>query len=75
MTQMLQEKWEQKVGFKFSALFPNYQYIHTSRQEASMKREQPSMIDHDADKKQVYEIRVRIWYKLVTTWNNLDVFL
>ena len=40
-----------------------------------MKREQPSMIDHDADKKQVYEIRVRIWYKLVTTWNNLDVFL
>ena len=65
MLQMSQEKWEQKFGFEFKAVIsklPIPPYVKAGGIHEKGKTVDDSKVDHDADKKQVYEIRVRIWY-------------
>lgn len=59
MMQMTQEKFEEKLGFEFKTMFshlPSKMGIAAERGKTT----DDTKTDHDADKQQTYELRVRI---------------
>jgi hypothetical protein len=60
---MSQEKFEEKLGFEFKAIIskiPIPPYGKAGAVADKGKTVNDSKVDHDADKQQVYELRVRI---------------
>jgi len=68
MAQMSQEKWEQKLGFELKAIISKLlgpRYVRTGDMHDKGKTVDDFKVDHDSDKMQVYELRVRNYKYIV----------